>query len=81
MEEKEWKKAINCTKEQLIEWLNEMYKDDKIQKDIIRKYEDNYNVGSQDIQEVIEDPLEQKQKLRYYTKVTARNFEYIRNWR
>lgn len=39
MSEEEWLKAIKCTKEELIEWLNEMYGDDKINREIILKYE------------------------------------------
>lgn len=39
MNKEEWLKAINCTKEQLIEWLNEMYEDEKINREIIKQYE------------------------------------------
>ena len=80
MNKEEWIKAIKSSKEELIEWLNEMYEDDKRLKDIIQRYEDNYNVGIERIQEAIYDPLERNQKLRFYTKVTAKNFEYKRNW-
>ena len=44
MDEEAWLKAIKCTKEELIEWLNEMYKDEKINRDIILKYEKLVNV-------------------------------------
>lgn len=80
MNKEEWIKAIKSSKEELIEWLNEMYEDDKRLKDIIQRYEDNYNVEIERIQEAIYDPLERNQKLRFYTKVTAKNFEYKRNW-
>lgn len=45
MNEEEWKKAIRCSKEELIEWLNEMYKDDRFQKELIRKYEKISNIS------------------------------------
>ena len=44
MNENEWKKAIRCSKEELIEWLNEMYEGDKFQRNLIRKYEEISNV-------------------------------------
>lgn len=81
MDEKDWKRAINCTKEQLIEWLNEMYKDEKSLKFIIRQYEDNYNVGIESEQRFFDDPVTREQKFKYYYKVKAKNFEYIKNWR
>lgn len=80
MDKDKWLKAIKCSKEELIEWLNEMYEDDKRLKEIITKYEDNYNVGIEKVQEVFYDPLERNQKMEFYTKVKARNFEYKRNW-
>lgn len=81
MNKEEWLKAIKSSKEELIEWLNEMYEDDKRLKEIIRKYEDNYNVGIERIEETFYNPiLERNQKLRFYTKVKAKNFEYKRNW-
>jgi len=77
MDKDKWLKAIKCSKEELIEWLNEMYEDDKRLKEIITKYEDNYNVGIEKVQEAFYDPLE---RMKFYTKVKARNFEYKRNW-
>ena len=44
MNENEWKKAIRCSKEELIEWLNEMYEGDKFHRNLIRKYEEISNV-------------------------------------
>lgn len=44
MNENEWKKAIRCSKEELIEWLNEMYQDEEIQREIIKKYEEFSNI-------------------------------------
>ena len=72
MDEEKWLKAIKCSKEELIEWLNEMYNDEKIYRDIIKKYEDNYNVEKEDVQQQFE--------YRFYTKVKANGFEYSRNW-
>ena len=80
MDKDKWLKAIKCSKEELIEWLNEMYEEDKRVKEIITKYEDNYNVGIEKVQEAFYDPLERNQKMKFYTKVKARNFEYKRNW-
>ena len=39
MEKEKWLKAIYCTKEELIEWLNEMYEDEKVYEEIILEYE------------------------------------------
>lgn len=47
MNEEEWLKAIKCTKEELIEWLNEMYRDEKTNREIIFKYEEFLNVGKE----------------------------------
>lgn len=80
MDKEKWLKAIKCSKEELIEWLNEMYEDDERLKEIIKKYEDTYNVGIENIQEAILDPIERNQKISFYTKVKAKNFEYKRNW-
>lgn len=80
MDEEKWLKAIKCSKEELIEWLNEMYNNEKINRDIIRKYEDTYNVEKEDIQEQFEDPVTMTRKFRFYTKVKAHGFEYCRNW-
>lgn len=80
MDKDKWLKAIKCSKEELIEWLNEMYEDDKRLKEIITKYEDTYNVGIEEVEKAFYDPLERNQKMIFYTKVKARNFEYKRNW-
>lgn len=80
MDEEKWLKAIKCSKEELIEWLNEMYNNEKINRDIIRKYEDTYNVEKEDVQQQFEDPLTRDRKFRFYTKVKAHGFEYRRNW-
>jgi hypothetical protein len=58
-----------------------MYKNEKNLKDIIRKYEDNYDVGIKSEQRVFDDPVTREQKFIYYYKVKAKNFEYIKNWR
>lgn len=81
MDKEEWLKAIKCTKEELIEWLNEMYEDDKIQKDIIRKYEIQCNATIKDENECRYNPVTMEHETKFYTKVNAGNFEYIRNWR
>lgn len=80
MDEEKWLKAIKCSKEELIEWLNEMYNDEKISRDIIRKYEDTYNVEKENVEQQFEDPLTRDRKFRFYTKVKAHGFEYCRNW-
>ena len=80
MDEEKWLKAIKCSKEELIEWLNEMYNDEKINRDIIRKYEDTYNVEKENVEQQFEDPLTRDRKFRFYTKVKAHGFEYCRNW-
>lgn len=49
MNEEEFLKAIKCTKEELIEWLNEMHKDEKLNREIILKYEKIVNVGSSNV--------------------------------
>ena len=80
MDEEKWLKAIKCSKEELIEWLNEMYNDEKISRDIIKKYEDTYNVEKENVKQQFEDPLTRDRKFRFYTKVKAHGFEYRRNW-
>lgn len=80
MEEKQWLKAIRCSKEELIEWLNEMYSDENRNRIIIKMYEDNYNVKKEDMQQQFEDPITGTRELRSYTKVKAQGFEYNRNW-
>jgi hypothetical protein len=81
MEKEEWLKAIKCTKEELIEWLNEMYEDDKRLKEIIEKYEKSYNVGIKEVEKTEPDFIEPwRERSTYYTKVKAKNFEYIKNW-
>lgn len=81
MDKEKWLKAIKCTKEELIEWLNEMYEDDKRQKDIIKKYEIQCKATIKDEEEAYYNPVTMEHKIKYYTKVNAGNFEYIRNWR
>ena len=80
MNKEEWLKAIKCTKEELIEWLNEMYEDEMAYRDIIRKYENAYNVEKETVQELINDPTKLIRKIEIYTKVKAHGFEYKRNW-
>lgn len=81
MDKEEWLKAIKSTKEELIEWLNEMYENEKNWREIIRKYENSYGVEVENIQEEYENPITLKSDIRFYTKVKAINFEYRRNWR
>lgn len=80
MNEEEWKKAINLSKEELIEWLNEMYKDEKVTREIIKKYEESYGVGIEKIKKEIYDPKTMQQKVKFFTKIKAKDFEYLRNW-
>ena len=80
MNEEEWKKAIRLSKEELIEWLNEMYKDEEVNREIIKQYEENYGVGIEKIERAIYDPKTMEQKVKFYTKIKAKNFEYFRNW-
>ncbi len=81
MEKNEWLKAIKCTKEELIEWLNEMYEDDKRLKEIIGKYEKSYNVKIEEVEKKepkLFEPWEER--IITYTKVKAKDFEYIKKW-
>ena len=80
MNKEEWLKAIKCTKEELIEWLNEMYENEMAYRDIIRKYENAYNIEKEAVQELINDPTKLIRKIEVYTKVKAQGFEYKRNW-
>lgn len=80
MRKEDWLKAIKCSKEELIEWLNEMYEDEENLKEIIQKYEESYGVEVQNIKEEWYNPETLKNDLRFYTKVKAINFAYKRNW-
>ena len=80
MNKKEWLKAIKCSKEELIEWLNEMYEDEERYREIIKKYEESYGVKTENIEEAFYNPTTMKQDIKFYTKVKAINFEYKRNW-
>lgn len=80
MNKENWLKAIKCSKEELIEWLNEMYEDENIYRDIILKYENSYGVGKERIQEAFYNPVTLKQEIRFYTKIKTKDFEYKRNW-
>ena len=80
MDKEQWLKAIKCSKEELMEWLNEMYEDEKNLREIIKKYENSYGVGIENIQEEYDSPETLERKIRFYTKVKAINFEYKRNW-
>lgn len=72
MDKEQWLKAINMTKEQLIEWLNEMYEDEKRLKDIIRNYEKYYAKEG----EVYFYTDERTQKSISYIPVYTEHFEY-----
>ena len=80
MNDKEWKKAIRCSKEELIEWLNEMYQEEKILKEIIMKYEKTYGVGSEYISREYYNPLTLENEIKSATLIKAKNFSYYRNW-
>lgn len=80
MSEEEKEKAIRLSKEELIEWLNEMYEDEKVNREIIQNYEKNYGVGVEKIERAIYNPKTMQQEIRFYTKIKAKNFEYFRNW-
>lgn len=68
MTREEWLKAIKCSKEELIEWLDEMYRDDEFQKQVIRKYEQYTKAGIK------------KEEGNYIVKVDI-DFAYWRNWK
>lgn len=68
MTRENWLKAIKCSKEQLIEWLDEMYRDDETQKEIIRKYEQYTKAGIK------------KEEGNFIVKVDT-DFAYWRNWK
>ena len=80
MDKNEWLKAIKCSKEELIAWLDEMYENEERLKEIITEYENNYNVGIERIQDEFYDSVELNREMIFYTKVKAKNFEYRRNW-
>lgn len=80
MDKEQWLKAIKCTKEELIEWLNEMYEDESYYRKLIKKYEESYGVEIENIQEEYDSPETMERKIRFYTKVKAINFEYKRSW-
>ena len=80
MEKDEWLRAIKCTKEELIEWLNEMYEEDKRLRKVIEKYEESYNVVIEKGEKIVEKEPFIKAKISY-TKVKAKNFEYIKDWK
>lgn len=67
MTRENWLKAIKCSKEELIEWLDEMYRDDELQKQIIRKYEQYTKAG-----------IEKRDKGTIVMVDT--DFAYWRNW-
>lgn len=67
MTREEWLKAIRCSKEELIEWLDEMYRDDETQKEIIRKYEQYTKAGIKE------------EEGHFMVKVDT-GFAYWRNW-
>ena len=67
MTREDWLKAIKCSKEELIEWLDEMYRDDEWQKEVIRKYEVKTKAG-----------IEKRDKGTIVMVDT--DFTYWRNW-
>lgn len=77
MDKEEWLKAINCSKEQLIEWLNEMYEDDRRLKQIIRTYEKNY-AKVETISISNSDPLKDTEII--YEVTIADGSKYKKNW-
>ncbi len=80
MNEEERRKALCCSKEELIEWLEEMYLDDKTQKEIIRQYEESYHASVERKQDQWYDPKTLEYTVKCYTRVKTKDFEYIRNW-
>ena len=80
MNEEEWKKAIRLSKGKLIEWLNEMYQDEKILKEIIMKYEKTYCVGSEYISREYYNPLTLENEIKSATLIKAKDFSYYRSW-
>ena len=67
MTRENWLKAIKCSKEELIEWRDEMYQDDEWQKEVIKKYEAKTKAG-----------IEKRDK-GIIVKVDT-DFMYWRNW-
>lgn len=67
MTRENWLKAIKCSKEELIEWLDEMYQDDEWQKEVIKKYEAKTKAG-----------IEKRDKGTIVMVDT--DFTYLRNW-
>lgn len=60
-------RAIKCSKEELIEWIDEMYRDDEWQKEVIKKYEAKTKAG-----------IEKRDKGTIVMVDT--DFTYWRNW-
>ena len=67
MTRENWLKAIKYSKEELIEWLDEMYRDDELQKQIIRKYEQYTKAGIKE------------EEGNFMVKVDT-DFAYWKNW-
>lgn len=80
MSDEEWIKAINSTKEELIEWLNEMYKDEKVYRDIIRNYEKDYATIYENKQDIIYNPKTLQNEIKFFNEVFTKNFSYKKNW-
>lgn len=69
MTREEWLKAIRCSKEDLIEWLDEIYRHDEFQKQVIRKYEQYTKAG-----------IKEEEDGNFLVKVDT-DFAYWRNWK
>ena len=68
MSEEEIIKMVRSTKEELIEWLFEMYRDEKVNRDIIEQYEQ------------IVQPTQIKENDRTVVKVTPSFQYYKKGW-
>ena len=78
MEKEKWLKAIYCTKEELIEWLNEMYEDEKVYEEIILKYEKMTNATIRDTKKTRINKRTMQEEVHNVKEVDNGVFKYFR---
>lgn len=79
MNEEQIKKALRCSKEDLIEWLMEMYQNERRLKDIIKKYEEVCNTTcrneTREIKSMGVKTVKYFQRI-HYVNINGKSFEY-----
>ena len=78
MEKEKWLKAIYCTKEELIEWLNEMYEDEKVYEEIILEYEKMTNATIKDTKKFRVSKRTMQEEVHDVKEVDNGVFKYFR---